>query len=151
VRERIFRVLDDRPFEERLRVPERLARPDIEEVASAQVELIRLGIDGVPLAQPLGLVTAHANAQRVRQLFDDLRLQHDDVRVTAIQGRSPQLGTVLDVDELGAHGERTGTLRDAADQHCLHTQLPADRLRIRILTFEAKDGAARHHAQPRDL
>ena len=102
-------------------------------------------------AEPLALRSAQPQAQGYREFFRDLGLDDERVGDRAIQDRSPELRSVVDVDEFGADDERARALEDATGQHGLHAQKSACLRRVGILSLVSKDGAARHHAQTRNL
>ena len=82
---------------------------------------------------------------------DDLGLKGEHVGDAAIQCGSPQLRPIVDIDELGADDKGASALDDVAGEDGLHAELPADVLRIDVLSLITEDGAARHDAQSRNL
>ena len=151
MRQREPGILSHGTLEERARALERLARPVVQEIPSAQVKLIRIGVDRVALAQPLAFGAAQPDAQGGGQFFRDLRLEDERIGDGATEDRSPELRTVLDIDELGANDEGATSFEDAPDEHRLDAEVAPDRSRIDVLALVTEDSAARHHAQARNL
>ena len=97
------------------------------------------------------LFARQSHAQLLRNLPRNLFLNGEDVRELPAVLLTPQLRPIGDIHQFRLHDQSVAALQNFARQDCLHAEFAPDLLRVCLASFVAKDGRARHDAQPRQL
>ena len=131
------------------RPPEALLRPLVPEVATLEIEVVRLvGLRRKRLRNGAAPPIGEAELGLVGNRLGDFFLHRQQAAQPAIVLPRPQVSLVADLDQLGGDSHAAGVPPHAPLQHVLHSQLAGQAIQRLAATFVARDGGPRDHPQP---
>ena len=144
VRQRKVGVEGNGPFEESLRLSQRLFGTLVPQVAALQIQVVGLGARGGRLHQRT--IRHELRSQRLYDCGRQLVLHREDVLELAVVGLRPHVIAVRDADELREYTQAIAVPAHAPLQHRGDVQLLADLADVEVLPLEGECGGAGDHA-----
>ena len=117
-------------------------------MAPSQVEIVGLGIAGVPLQQPLLFVSQQRDPQLADHGARNLVLNGEHVAGRAVEAVRPEMAAVGGVDELHRDAQAVPDALYAAFEDRADVELPADLAHVHRLALEGEGRGPSDDTQP---